>query len=234
MWHRLPGLVLCGTTALWADVCQGLPPAPSESAADGHRSGAFRLLVKPGEPAFRITIRPIPIESQAQGIFVHAGDIEVVRCQDGTRLQLIALMAWQFLYFASSFNAQDVNFDGYLDFAVLAEFGGTWGSEWWWVYDPTAGRFVQNELTRDLRGLKAAEYHIDPKKQEIMTRYLTEPWGCGSTGDHYRVANSRLMIVHKELPKPAKNECSVIVSDLVGGTMRVTSVRRFVDGRRVK
>lgn len=234
MWCRLSAFALWGTLAFGADVCQGLPPAPSESVADGHRSGVFRLSVKPGGPAFRITIRSIPIESH-DGIFVHAGDIEVARCRDGTRLQLIALMAWQSdVYFASSFHAQDINFDGYLDFAVLAEFGGTWGSEWWWVYDPTAGRFVQNELTRDLRGLKAAECDIDPKKQEIMTRYTTERWGCGSTGDRYRVANNRLMIVHKEVPKAAENGCRVIVSDLVGGTMRVTDVRRFVDGEPVK
>ncbi len=234
MWRRLSAFALWGTLAFGADVCQGLRPAPSESLVDGHRSGVFRLSVKPGGPAFRITIRPIPIESHDDGIFVHAGDIEVARCRDGTRLQLMALMAWQSLEYASSFHAQDINFDGYLDFAVLAEFGGKWGSEWWWVYDPTAGRFVQNELTRDLRGLKAAEYHIDPKKQEIMTRYLTETWGCGSTGDRYRVANNRLMIVHKEVPEPAENGCRVIVSDLGGGTMRVTDVRRFVDGEPVK
>jgi len=32
----------------------------------------------------------------------------------------------------------------------------------------------------------------------------------------------------------AENGCRVIVSDLVGGTMRVTNVRRFVDGEPVK
>jgi hypothetical protein len=39
---------------------------------------------------------------------------------------------------------------GYLDFSVLSEFAGKWGSETFWVYDPASGRFAQNALTREL------------------------------------------------------------------------------------
>jgi hypothetical protein len=201
----------------------------------GTRAVSFRLPVKSGGPEFRITIRPIPIvRPPNDDAFVHSGDIEVERCQDGKQLQVLPLMAWQPVNFAPTFHAQDVNFDGYLDFAVLAEYAGKWGSESWWVYDSAAGRFVQNELTQDLRKLKANGVRIDPKKQEISTSYLTEPWGCGSTGNRYRVVNNRLVIVHEEVPKPFENGCTVTVSDLAGGTMHVTAVLRFEGGTRVQ
>src|SRR5271169_2716946 len=156
MWHRLAGLVLYGTTALWADVCQGLPPPPSEGSgfSDSIQLLSFRLAVKPDGPAYRITFRSIsPGPHTAPAQHAHAGDIEVSRCEDGRRLQSLAVMSFQGANFASTFHAEDVNFDGYLDFAVLVDFGGAWGSESWWVYDPAAGRFVQNELTHELSGL---------------------------------------------------------------------------------
>jgi hypothetical protein len=233
MLFRLIGLAMCGAAGLWANVCQGLADAPADGSdvPETTRSLALRLAVKADGPAFRITIR-----SSGGG---HSGDIEVARCEDGKRVQVLELMTRQSIDFARVFHARDVNFDGYLDFAVLVESAGTWGSERWWVYDPAAGRFVENELTRELRALKAADYSIDAKKQEIGTRYLTEPWGCGSTGDRYRVVNSRLLLVHSEVAKPANCKaapcgCSVVVSDRVGGAMRVSAVREFLDGKLVK
>jgi hypothetical protein len=221
-------LILCGVTGLRAEVCEGLPAAPPDGSnfAAG-TAQAFRLTVKPGGPSFRITIQSLQLKPPPNSPFVHAGDIEVAKCSDGIRLQLLDIQASQSVNFVNSFRTQDVNFDGYLDFAVLAEFGGAWGSEWWWVYDPQAGKFVKNNLTGDLRALKAAEIRVDSKKHEIATRYLTEPWGCGSTGDRYRVVNGRLLIVHKEAPKAVEGGCRVTVSDRVGGVMKVTGVRRF-------
>jgi hypothetical protein len=89
-------------------------------------------------------------------------------------------------------------------------------------------------LTRAIAELKAADYTFDPEKHELRTRYLTEPWGCGPTGDHYRIQNNRLLLIHKEKPKPATNACRVVISDLVNGTMRVTAVKRYAGGQPVK
>jgi hypothetical protein len=225
-------LILCFVTALRADVCKGLPPATSSgnSFPAGSIPNAFHLTVKPGGPSFRITIQSLHLNPPENSPVVHAGEIEVARCLDGKRLQVLDIRTQQSIDFANSFHAEDVNFDGYLDFAVTAEFAGSWGSDWWWIYDADTGRFVQNELTRDLRSLKSAEFNFDPKKHEIGTRQLSEPWGCGRTGDRYRVADGRLLIVHKELAKPVEGACRVIVSDRIDGVMRVTKVRRFVDG----
>jgi hypothetical protein len=81
MRYAVPALALCAIASLRADVCQGVAPAPSGfpiADADRHPH-IFRVLVKPGGPAFRITIRSFPPEDW-QDHFVHAGDIDLAAC----------------------------------------------------------------------------------------------------------------------------------------------------------
>jgi hypothetical protein len=245
MWLRLSALAFLGALLLPADVCRGLPSSPpARSNYLDHAAGpmSFRLLVKPGGPAFRITVRSLLRRYSDNP--VHAGDIEVARCSDGRRLQLLPIMAGQPINFASTFRASDINFDGYLDFSVLGEFGGTWGSQLWWVYEPASGRFVQNELTRELGQLRNNGYQIDSEKHAIQIESLMA--GCPQLVTRYRVEDNHLVKVHEEIGKqiieassprrdlPAGVPCTVAVSDLVAGSMRVTQVRRFVDGEPVK
>jgi hypothetical protein len=172
MWFRLSALTWCVMLTLRGDVCDGLPTrAPDTSSyADEPRPLSFRLSVQPGGPAFRVTVRPRLFETTNDP--VPAGDIELARCSDGRRLQLLTIVASQPINFAATFTTSDVNFDGYLDFAVLAEFGGTFGAQSWWIYDPASGGFVQNELTHELRKLGNNGYHIDPKRHEIIIESL--------------------------------------------------------------
>jgi hypothetical protein len=244
MWYRLSALAFCGTLAFGADVCRGLPDRPAERTnyLDPARPLSFRLSVKPGGPAFRITVRP-RLRKYSDNLVV-AGDIEVARCTDGGRLQLLTIMASQPINFSATFDPSDINFDGYLDFSVLGAFGGKWGSRLWWVFDPAAGRFVQNVLTRELGELGTNGYQIDPKKHEIATESLMA--GCPSLVTRYHVEDNHLLKIHEEIGKqiietsplrtdlPAGVPCTVTVSDLVGGIMRVTDVRRFVEGEPVK
>lgn len=245
MWLRLSALAFLGALSLPADVCRGLPSRPpARSNYLDHVTGpmSFRLPVKPGGPAFRITVRSL--QRRYTDNLVHAGDIEVARCSDGRRLQLLPIMAGQPIDFASTFRASDINFDGYLDFSVLGEFGGTWGSQLWWVYEPASGRFVQNELTRELGQLRNNGYQIDPEKHTIQIESLMA--GCPQLVTRYRVEDDHLIKIHEEIGKqiikasstrrdlPAGVPCTVAVSELVAGTMRVTQVRQFVDGEPVK
>jgi hypothetical protein len=234
-WYRLVGTAVCCTGVLCAGTCDKLSPAPRHGTniPESVQSLAFRLVVKPGGPAFRVTVNAFSVEPPKDDPLVHLGEIEVARCADAKLLQSLPLMANQSID-VRSFHAEDVNVDGYLDFASIVDGGATWASEQWWIFDPASGRFVTKELTGALRNLKAADYRIDPKKHEIRTSYLSLPWGCGPTGDWYKIANNRLILVHKEVPKPAGGKCTVEVSDLIGGAMRVTAVRRFADGKRVQ
>jgi hypothetical protein len=233
MWRRLSALAWCVTLALRGEVCGGLPAGPPEvsSYADTPRPLSFRLSVQPGGPAFRITIRPRPFKMTND--LVPAGDIEVARCSDGRRLQLLTIMASQRINFPATFTTSDVNFDGYLDFSVLAEFGGTFGAQAWWIYDPASGRFVQNELTSELRKLGNNGYHIDPKKHEIIIESLLAT--CPSLVDRYRLEGDRLVMIHHETGFQNGNTvCTVTYSDLADGKMHETGQRRFSDGKPIK
>ena len=234
MWRSLSALAWCATLPLCGDVCGGLPTKPTETSsyADAPHPMSFRLSVQPGGPTFRITVRPGPSHKMTNDP-VPAGDIEVARCSDGRRLQSLTIMASQPINFPATFATSDVNFDGYFDFAVLAEFGGTFGAQSWWIYDPARGKFVQNELTRELRKLGNNGYHFDPKKHEIIIESLLA--GCPSLESRYRVEGDRLIMVHHETGfQNSENVCTVTYADLAHGTMHETGQRRFVDGKPVK
>ena len=154
MWRLLSVLTLCGMPALWADVCGGLPTgfpkwAPMTDPKDDLHPVSFQLSVKQGGPAFRITVRSLwnsigwPARFTQAILRWHAA-----RTESG--YSCYRSLADQPLNFGASFHAEDINFDGYLDFSVLTEFAARWGSRSYWVYDPASGLFVQNELTREL------------------------------------------------------------------------------------
>ncbi len=268
MWRRLSVLALCGMSALQADVCHGLPGPPKgsefriESRSEALLSLSFQLSVKAGRPAFRITVRSLSF-ADTGAVPSYAGDIEVASCRDGKRLQLLPITADQALNFGASFHADDINFDGYLDFSVITEFASKYASRSYWVYDPDSGLFVQDQLTRELGenclgaawhgGCYKAEFiSFDSKKHEISTHYFTASalvWdatggasseGCPWRGDRYRVQNNRTILVHKEEITQGDvhdSSCTVKVSDLIGGAMRVTGVRRWrfdIESNKIK
>ena len=270
-------LALCVMPALWADVCDGLPSSPPKGAElfGSNEPLSFKLSVKSGGAAFRITVRPI-WQIKADHVIIdetRAGEIEVARCEDGKQLQVLPIAADQPISFSYSFHAEDLNFDGYLDFSVETEFSGTGGEvRSYWVYDPRSGIFIQNEFTHELRcgsaavsteppsGIRdtaseigetcwgAADIDFDPVKHEIGRKYFGGAMGgCPGTGEgkgeRYRVVNNRLILIHEQdfefEPKPPSElpprSCTVTEWDLIGGTMRITKVRRYdAQGRQMK
>ena len=268
-------LALCVIPALWANVCDGLPAGPPKDSKlfGSNKPLSFKLSVKSGGAAFRITVRPLWQIKADQEIIdeTRAGDIEVARCQDGKRLQVLPIAADQEISFGSTFHAEDINFDGYLDFSVVTEFSGANGDiRSYWVYDPGTGIFIQNEFTRELRCgsaavtskyggaegkstnygdsigeltracLGAAFIDFVPEKREIGRRYFDGAMGgCPNTsqgkGERYRVVNNRLLLIHKQDFELEPEPCTVTEWDLIGGTMRVTKVRRYdAQGQPVK
>jgi hypothetical protein len=238
-------LVLCATSALWADICGGLPTSPIDCVTpnrtcpakgteywpggnDGLAPLSFQLSERPGGPAFRITVRPIDSDTgQLQN--VHAGEIEVARCQDGKQLQLLPILAeGGAINFGLSFHADDINFDGYLDFSIVTDFAASSGRKRsYWAYDPGSARFVQNKLTEELGKDYLGFIAFDPKKREISKGYFGMGRGCPDTsegeGVRYRVENNRLILIHKQEVQiyQGTNQdgpyqfCTVTVSDLI-------------------
>jgi len=237
-------LVLCGMPALWADVCDGLPAGPpKESKLFGSNEPlSFKLRLKSGGAAFRITVRPIWQIKEADHVVIdetRAGEIEVARCEDGKQLQVLPIAADQPMNFGSTFHADDINFDGYLDFSVVCEFAASGARRCHWVYDPGSQLFAQNELTHELAGWWGFN-EVNPAKHEITRHFpVTAMAGCPDTvereEERYRVNNNHLLLIHKQEIMREPQICTVTESDLIGGTMRVTKVRRFdAQGQPVK
>ncbi|MGO9257673.1 MAG: XAC2610-related protein [Bryobacteraceae bacterium] len=235
MWRLLSVVALCAMPALRADVCDSLPTSPPKEATlyGSNAPLSFKLSVKSGGPAFRITVRPL-WQIKGERVIIdeaRAGEIEVARCEDGKQLQVLAIAADQPLNFGSAFHARDINFDGYLDFSFICGFAASGGRGCYWVYDPGSQLFVQNELTHELTDWWGS-IEVDPTKHEITRRFpVTAMSGCPNTSEgeeeRYRVNNNRLLLVHKQDFERGPPFCTVTEWDRIGGTMRVTKVRRF-------
>jgi len=234
-------LALAVIPALCADVCDGLPSGPPKQPRElPHEALSFALQVKSGGPAFRITVRPVWQRKGERVIIVdsHSGDVEVARCADGKLLQVLPIVT-DYLIDAYSFHADDINFDGYLDFSVVREFAASSGDRRsYWTYDPGSQLFVENEVTREL-GEWWGFTDFDPAKHEITRRYFGFMRGCAGTSvgeeERYLVEDQRLRLIHKQEIRREAQSCTVTDSDLVGGVMQVTEVRRFdLEGQPIK
>jgi len=234
------GTVVLGALLLWASlgtlpahsqsgtaICQGLPDPPRVLNGSNVLAGtSFRLRVRADVPAFHLTLRRLA-PGDANHL-VHVANIEVARCSDGRNIQTLPIVGYYQALTAHSLHAEDINFDGYLDIGVLAEYGGKFGSESFWVFDPAAGKFVENDITRQLRKLKPNGYEFDARNHEIRIPHLTEPW-CRNTEDRYRVEDhDRLVLMHSEDAKGLPEYgCEVVVRDRISSKMRVTKVQRI-------
>jgi hypothetical protein len=239
--RHVPALLFFGGLPLSAQVCNGLPGGPGDSSKflDKPVTKAYRISVTPGGPAFRVTVHPLLDHNENRP--VHAGNIEIARCQDGRQVQILSIQASQPINFAATFVAQDINFDGYADFSVLSEFAAKYGSRSYWIYDPRSESFVENGFTRELsENCMGSEWHggcwkantidFDPGRREVSVHYLIGVGQCGGPVDRYRIQDGRLIVVHKEVLERSPEKCTITVSDRTGSTMRVTTVHRF-DGK---
>jgi hypothetical protein len=241
MLSRLFSIGVFAISLMRADVCESLTSGPSNGLTYWAMLGvsdpsppplSYRLAVKSDGPAFRLTFTVLHEEP-------HAGNIDVMRCQDGTRVQVLPVMGSR-INFGLSFHADDINFDGYLDFSVLTDIAGTSGRKrLYWVYDPSSGKFVQNDLTRELSRDFLGSIDYDASKREITKVFFGAGNACPGTGDskkqRFRVENNRPILVQKQEIEIHQVDldhqfCTATVSEFVNGAMRVTRVHRF-DGR---
>ncbi|HUI42904.1 MAG TPA: hypothetical protein VL523_13140 [Terriglobia bacterium] len=167
--------------------------------------------------------------SLAGDVAQRVGSIRVFSCESGFELQ-----SWNVVTkatpedFLRFFEVRDVNFDGYLDVAIVRESGAKWGTQTWWLFSPESGQFVSNDFTRALGQVRANGLELDAAHSTIVAPHLTSLTGCGGTRDIYRVEQSRrLVLIHKEDVGIQPDGCTLTTSDRVSGGMRVTKVQHF-------
>ena len=156
------------------------------------------------------------------------GWIRVFSCETGHVVQSLEAESTsspeQFLRW---FQARDVNFDGYLDIAVVRDFGAKWGRQTWWVFSPASGKFISDEFTTALEQVSANGLVLEPTRQNIIAPQLTDLTGCGATRDVYHVEEGRLVLIHNESISFNPDGCTLTTRDRVNGQMRVTKVQQF-------
>ena len=158
------------------------------------------------------------------------GWIRVFSCETGALVQSLEVTGWSTPeFFLRFFEARDVNFDHYLDIAVVREFGAKWARQTWWVFSPASGKFISNEFTDELGQVSANGLVLNAARQTIVAPHLTDLTGCGPTKDVYHVEQSRrLVVIHKEdISASPSGGCTLTTRDRVNGQMQVTKVRQF-------
>src|SRR5262245_629264 len=97
--------------------------------------------------------------------------------------------------FLGYFKAEDINFDGYLDLAILNEFGAKWVKYKYWLFDKKTGRFVANRLTGKLGRLSYSNIDLNSKTKEIKIGFF---YGVCPQSRTYHILNGGLVLTEVE------------------------------------
>jgi hypothetical protein len=218
-----------------AEHCAGLSlfgPQDSLNTADLRvENKDLRVRINAKGPELHLRLEPDPERKSKADTIHRVGRIRIFSCETGALVQSLEVKTRSdpelFLRF---FEVRDVNFDGFLDIAVLHEFGAQWGRQTWWVFSPLSGKFISDEFTKELGQVSHNGLILDAAQQNIVAKHLTDLTGCGPTQDVYHVTESRLALMHSEKispPTDGTNGCVLTISDRVNGEMRVTKVQQF-------
>jgi hypothetical protein len=212
--------------------CAGFPsfgPHDSLNTVDVRiENKDLRVQVNAKGPELHLRLEPDPEWKSTPDAVQRVGWIRVFSCETGALVQSLEVESRSDPeFFLRFFEVRDVNFDDYLDIAVLREFGGKWGRQTWWVFSPASGKFISDELTKALGEVSANGLILDAARQNIVAPQLTNLTGCGATKDIYHVEQSRLVLIHKEDISVSPKGCTLTIRDRANGQMPVTKVRQF-------
>jgi hypothetical protein len=231
---ELTASVAAQTTPGVSEHCAGLPsfgPQDSLNTADLQLENKdLRVQVSAGAPELHLRLEPDRGWKSRAGVVQHVGRIRIFSCKTRALVQsLDAESSSSPELFLRWFEVRDVNFDDYLDIAVVREFGAKWGSQTWWVFSPASGRFISNDFTQALGQVTANGLELDAARHNIIAPHLTNLTGCGGTKDIYHVEQSRrLVMIHKEdIGIRPDGGCTLTARDRVNGQMQVTKVQQF-------
>jgi hypothetical protein len=192
---------------------------------DTRQEITYQIRVHEGLPVYRVRLIPDQAAAEDDPSMEphHVGRVEISAAGTPGVLQTIEVEARRGgRTFVDQFNVQDVNLDGYADLAFFRDGGGKWVSFTWWLFDPAAGRFVRNDLSRDLDKLASNGVIPDRGAGTIMAPYLS--YGCPlPVFDLFKIAGGRLQMIERhERQSRYETEglCTVAVSKLFDGKLQ--------------
>lgn len=94
------------------------------------------------------------------------------------------------------FNAQDINFDGFLDIGVLVDGGAKWGAYQYWVFDQKTGTFKTSPATEEFLQISFNDIEFDQTNKRITTSNLIG--AIGDTKSVYQFQNGHFKLMEEK------------------------------------
>jgi hypothetical protein len=191
----------------------------------GREEVTFLITINERMPPYKFRLIPDLKADVREKARHHIGRIEISKGGARSLLQIIEVQSYaNASWLTKSFSAEDIDFDGYLDIAVLDDHGAKWGSLNYWLFDKRTGRFVINSLVKELRRLRFNEKYLDKKAKEIQVSNLIA--GCGEDKRTYRVVKKHLILMREEEHEAREGECIVTTKKRINGKMKVINKRK--------
>jgi hypothetical protein len=191
-------------------------------------SEAATFLIRINRKLLPYTIRVIP-DPNANSSDVseprptYVGTIEISSQNPSSKAQVIKAetIIWpqRMTHF---FKAEDINFDGYLDLAVLYDGGAKWGRYKYWLFDKKTDRFVTNSLTRRLGTLSYNTIDLNPKTKEIK---LGSYKGVCPQSRTYRILKRTPLLMEVEERECKMDGDKVRIKRRINGKLRLVKTR---------
>lgn len=198
------------------DFAQGAPKCSKGTAS-------FTVKVGVEQPVYQIRLIEDPVSAETATLH-HVGRIEV--SQGGALRQTINVNSIWDDSLCNYFEMSDVNFDGYLDIAVLRDAGGKWMRRDYYIFDPASGHFVTNALTEDLAQVQSSSIVLDHETEQIEAPFFK---GRCAGEDIYKINHGRLEKIQEQEITPRGDECGITVKQNQNGSWQVVHTNRALD-----
>jgi hypothetical protein len=180
----------------------------------GTEAVTFLIQINRKLPPYKIRVIPDLTDHGSGGndpSLDHVGQIVISSQNPSSKAQTIEVENFAGGYmFVRFFKAEDINFDGYLDIAVVHENGAKWSKFKYWLFDKRSGRFVTNRLTRRLGRLSYNTIDLDSSAKKIKIGFF---YGVCPQGRTYRILKGDLVLTEVE-----EREC-----EMSGSKVRIKS-----------
>jgi len=194
----------------------------------------FWLQVNKKLPPYKFRLIPdaaVKDNSGANNPPHRVGRIEISTEKSPTPIQTIEVSTHAGVSnFRNGFTVIDVNLDGYLDIAVLDEFGAKWGRQNYWLFDKRSGRYVTNSLTKELCRITHNGIVPHPETKEIEVAHFPEQTPRpGKVSERYKIVRGHLVLTRTEEIRSTSKGLRIFIRKRVNGKMRTIDTKEVSD-----
>jgi hypothetical protein len=148
-------------------------------------------------PAYTFKLTPHRGAQPCSQVRCLVGTIDISVNAQSKPLQTIQVYSFADVsWFTRSFTVHDDNFDGFNDISILDDHGAKWGAFHHWLFEPESGRFVSNDLAKQLDQLSGNRQEYDATTKEI--RISTLMGGCAESWETFQILDGKPVLVRAE------------------------------------